>query len=338
MTGPGRLPVVFPPATDERLSSWLARTAPFYAMTVPEFLSELGLPGRDVFDLEWRLSEGEGALIAARTGLSTETLQAMTFGELISEVRMMIRRNRHHCSLCPADVQSRSAALPWVFRCPIHGAHLEDVTGGSLSDILGAGRFAEMEASAKAGATVLEAWAYGIGQPGCGPVEMLALLTARHRRASPPSMNEQPRMSLQTRRDYHEFLTTPIIRQGLTVVVPEYDGVAPVLAKPVRPGLHALAQGSSLQAFALTVGIGRIAEAPVEQAIAVLLKSDADGQGRVQDALRSWPPSLSRRISARLWRAQRDERARQIAEKPRRRRQSHEYRRVQSHEFRSGIS
>ena len=35
MSGPGRLPVVFPPATDERLSSWIARMAPFYAMTVP---------------------------------------------------------------------------------------------------------------------------------------------------------------------------------------------------------------------------------------------------------------------------------------------------------------
>lgn len=338
MTEAGRLPVVFPPATDERLSSWLARTAPFYAMTVPEFLSELGLPGRDVFDLEWRLSEGEGARIAARTGLPAEAVQAMTFGEFIPEARMMIRRNRHLCSLCPADVQSRSAALPWVFRCPVHGTDLRESGGVALSTVLGAGRLAGMEAPAKAGAVLLDAWAHGGGQQGFGPVEMLALLTARHRRASPPYVSEQPRMSLQTRRDYHAFLTTPIIRQALTVVVPEFDAVAPVLAKPVRPGLHSLAQGSPLQVFALTVGIGRIAEDPVARAIDVLLASDAEGQGRVQDALRSWPLLLRRRISARLWRAQRDERERQVAQKPRRRRQSHEYRRVQSHEYRSGIS
>lgn len=338
MTGEGRLPVVFPPKTDERLSSWLARLAPFYAMTVPEFLAELGLPGRDVFDLEWRLSEGEGTLIAARTGLVPDVLQAMTFGELIPEARMMIRRNRSHCPQCPAAVQSKSAALPWVFHCRVHGTDLHDATGGSLSDSLGAGRMAMLEKPLKAGAAVLDAWAHGDARPGLGPVEMLALLTARHRRASPPSVNEQPRMSLQTRRDYHEFLTTPIIRQALTVVVPEYDAVAPVLAKPVRPGLQGLAQGSPLQGFALTVGIGRIAETPVNQAISVLLKSDAEGQGRVQEALSSWPLSSRRRISARLWRAQRDERARQIAEKPRRRRQSHKYRRVQSHKYRSGIS
>ena len=338
MTGRERLPVVLAPERDERLSSWIARMAPFYAMTVPEFLAELGFSGRDVFDLEWRLSEEEGALIAARTGCSIEALQVMTFGDVIPEARMMIRRNWHHCPQCPADVQSKSAALPWVFRCPVHGAELEDVTGGFLSDLLDAGRLAAMEAHAKTGAALLDAWTHGDRQQGFGPVEMLALLTARHRRASPPSVREQPRMSLQTRRDYHEFLTTPIIRQALTVVVPEYDQVAPVLAKPVRPGLHCLAQGSLLQAFALAVGIGRIAETPVDQTISVLLKSDTDGQGRVQDALRSWPLSLRRRISARLWRAQRDERARQIAEKPRRRRQSHKYRRVQSHEFRSRIS
>lgn len=78
-------------------------------------------------------------------------------------------------------------------------------------------------------------------------------------------------MSLAARRDYHEFLTTPIIRQALTVVVPEYDRVAPLLTKPVRPGLHGLAHGSPLQSFALTVGIGRLAEYPVGQAIATLL-------------------------------------------------------------------
>ena len=104
------------------------------------------------------------------------------------------------------------------------------------------------------------------------------------------------------------------------------------------PGLHSLAQGSLLQGFALTTGIGRIAEDPVARAIDVLLASDADGQGRVREALKSWPLSLRRRISARLRRAQRDERDRQIANKPKKRRQSHEYRRVQSHKYRYRIS
>lgn len=338
MIGQGLLPVVFPPEADERLSSWIARMASFYAMTVPEFLAELGLSGRDVFDLEWRLSEGEGARIEARTGLSPQDVQGMTFGELSPEARMMIRRNRYHCPMCPADVQSKSAALAWAFRCPVHGSDYQDTTGETLPVVLGANRMATAKAPAKVGAAVLDAWVQGRGQGGMGPVEILALLTTRHRRASPPSLSEQPRMSLQTRRDYHDFLTTPIIRQALTVVVPEYDEVAPLLAKPVRPGLHALAQGSLLQGFALTVGIGRIVEDPVACAIKVLLASDADGQVRVREALATWPLSLRRRISARLWRAQRDERERQSAAKPRKRHQSHEFRLIQSHEYRSRIS
>jgi len=204
--------------------------------------------------------------------------------------------------------------------------------------MLGDTRMAALGPHANAGSGLLDAWARGTGQGILDAPEILAVLTARHRCASPPALAEQPRMSLQTRRDYHAFLTTPVIRQALTVIVPECDEVAPVLAKPVRPGLHALAQGSLQQGFALTAGIGRIGEDPVARAIDVLLASDADGQGRVREALRSWPLSLRRRISARLWRAQRDERERQIAEKPTRRRQSHEFRRVQSHEYRYRIS
>jgi len=111
-----------------------------------------------------------------------------------------------------------------------------------------------------------------------------------------------------------------------------------VLAKPVRPGLHALAQGSLLQCFALTVGIGRIVEEPVARAIDVLLASDMDGQERVREALRSWPLALRRRISARFWRVERDEKACQTAEKAARQRQSHKYRLIQSQKYRYRIS
>ena len=337
--GQGCLLVVFPPEADERMSSWLSRLASFYAMTVSEFIATLGFPGRDVFDLEWRLSEGEGALLAAKTGVTETALQAMTYSETVPAARIMIaRKNRHHCPSCPADLHRKATALPWTFRCPIHGTDLQDATGVPLWVVLGPSRLAGLQEPAKAGAAALDAWARGAGQGTLGPVEILLFLAARHRRASPPNVSEQPRMSLGTRRDYHDFLTTPIIRQALTVVMPEYDRVAPILTKPVRPGPNALAQGSLLQAFALTVGIGRILEDPVARAIEVLLASDPEGQERIKDALKMWPLSWRRRISARLWRAQRDERNRQIVEKAMRQRQSHKPRRVQSHKYRCRIS
>lgn len=339
MTGQSRLPVVFPPEADERLSSWLARLATFYAMSVPEFVAELGLFGRNVFDLEWRLSEGEGALIAARTGVSEVALQAMTYSEFVPDARIMIARKRRHCCPdCPADVHRKVAALPWTFSCAIHSTDLRDVGAATLPDILGPARFAALQVHAKAGAAVLDSWARGEGQEALGLIEMLFFLTTRHRRASPPNVSEQPRMSLGARRDYHTFLSTPIVRQALTVIVPEYDQVAPVLSKPVRPGQHGLAQGSLLQTFALTIGISRIADDPVTRAIEVLLASDADGQERLRNVLRSWPLSLRRRVSARLWRAERDERDRQIVEKATRWRQSHKLQYAQSHKYRYRIS
>ena len=339
MTGCGRLPVVYAPEADERLSSWIARMAPFYAMTVSEFAAALGLKGHDVFDLEWRLSEGQGALIAARTGLLPEAVQAMTFREFGPQARMMIAwRSRYYCPSCPEEPQRKSTALPWRFHCPVHGVEFRDATGETLSDRFGTDCFKKLEGHAEVGAAHLDAWARSAGPGDLEAPEVLQLLTVRHRRASPPNVCEQPRMSLKDRRDYHDFLTTPIIRQALTVVVPEYDQVAPVLAKPVRPGLHALAQGSLLQCFALAVGAGRIIEDPVKWAISVMLMSDAEGQGRVRQAIDAWPLSLRRSISARFWRAERDERARQPAEKAARQRQSHKLRLIQSHKYRYRIS
>ena len=339
MTGQGCLPIVFPPEIYERLSSWFARMATFYALTVPEFAAELGLSGRDVFDLEWCLSAGEGALIAARTGLSEVSLQAMTYSDYVPDARIMVaRKNRHRCVKCQGDVQRKAIALPWTFRCPVHGVELCDATGATVSNMLGADRFTKLESCTGAGVAVLDAWARGVGQAALGPVEMLACLTARHRRASPPNVSEQPRMSLEARRDYHTFLTTPIVRQALAVIVPEYDQAAPVLTKPVRPGLYGLGQGSLLQTFALTIGISRIAEDPVTRAIEALIASDAGGQERLRDVLKTWPLSLRRRISARLWRAERDEKEREIAKKATRRLQSHNLRYVQSHQYRYKIS
>jgi hypothetical protein len=68
-----------------------------------------------------------------------------------------------------------------------------------------------------------------------------------HRGASPPSLAEQPRLSLQARRANQDFLTRPNAEQGLLVVVPEDDRVASVLAQPVCSGLLSLARGSLLQ-------------------------------------------------------------------------------------------
>ena len=157
---------------------------------------------------------------------------------------------------------------------------------------------------ARRGAARLAAWAENRDPGGDSRIptvpDLLAFLTAPYRRSSPPSLDEQPRLSLEARRANHGFLTQPIARQALLAVAPEYDRIAPALAKPVRRGLDALARGSLLQNYALAVAVARVAENPAELAAAVLAAADAEGQESVRQALRSWPAAARRRIEARL--------------------------------------
>jgi len=196
--------------------------ATFYAMTVLEFLGEFGPLQRGVSDLEWCFLEEEGALIAVRTGVSEVALQVMTYDEFVPGARnMIVRKNRHCCRDCPADVHRKATALPWTFCCATHGTDLHDVGGAALADIWGPVRFDALHSHAKTSADTLNSWARGEGQAALGLIEMLFFVTTRHRLASPPNVSEQPRMSLGARRDYQAFLSTPIIRQALAVVVPE---------------------------------------------------------------------------------------------------------------------
>jgi len=127
-----------------------------------------------------------------------------------------------------------------MFQCPIHSIDFRDVGGAILPDILGSAHLATLQSHAKTGVAVLDSWARGEGQGAFGPVEMLLLLTTRHRRASPPNVSEQPRMSLGARRDYHAFLTTPIIRPVITLTTTATTTVLKVRAARVEAALVAL--------------------------------------------------------------------------------------------------
>jgi hypothetical protein len=108
------------------------------------------------------------------------------------------------------------------------------------------------------------------------------------------------RLSLEARRANHAFLTRPITRQALLVVAPEYNRFAPVLAKPVRPGLDALARGSLLQTYALAVAVARLTENLVAHAATTLAAADAEGEASLRRVLRSWPWATRRRIDTHL--------------------------------------
>lgn len=298
-----QLPVAPRPESDERLSSWLQRLADIYAMPAENFLEYCGLGGRSVAQFERRLGAGEGVLLARRTGMAVEALRSLTFEEIAPDACLMIASSsRYVCPQCSAGLtlHRKAAALPWTFWCPVHRTRFRSAGGRALDTVLPEKLLVALDPCARIGAVRMAAWAEGRDEQIPTLSDLLNFLTTRHRRPSPPSLDEQPRLSLEARRANHEFLTRPIVRQALLVVVPEYDRAAPLLAKPMRPGLFALAQGSLLQNYALAVGVGRLTADPVGHAVTVLLASDPEGEGRIRQALQVWPSALRRRVYVQL--------------------------------------
>jgi len=301
------LPVVPRPAADERLSSWLSRIAGIYGLSASGLLAQLGVAGVSALTLEQGVSAGQGAMLGARTGLDGRAIEAMTYADLAPHARSMIapgaRYSCPQCAVTPA-IGRKDAALPWTFWCSAHGVRLRARDKRPMEAFLPESLLERLDPLARRGAARLAAWAQNrdpAEEAGLPTIpDLLQFLSARYRCASPPSLAEQPRLSLEARRANHGFLTQPIARQALLVVAPEYNRFAPVLAKPVRRGLSALACGSLLQNYALAVAVARLTEDPVEHAAATLAAADAEGGADLRWILRSWPLPTRRRIDARL--------------------------------------
>jgi len=298
------LPAAPRPAAKERLSSWLSRVGAIYGQSAEALLAHFGLAEVSALTLEQGLSAAQRASIAARAGLSAQTIDGMTFAAITPHARFLIAPSaRYFCPRCaetPA-VGRKDAALPWTFWCSAHDVRLQARDRRPLQSFLPETVLDRLDPLAELGAARLAAWAEGRGGQDMPAVpDLLQFLTTPYRRPSPPSLAEQPRLSLEARRANHAFLTWPIARQALLMVVPEYNRFAPVLAKPVRPGLAAVARGSLLQNYALAVGVARLGENSVEHAAAALAAADTEGETGLRRVLRSWPLATRRRIDARL--------------------------------------
>lgn len=310
------LPVAPRPADDERLSSWLGRIARVYGLSANALLLHFGLATSTALTLEKGLSAGQGALIAARVGLSESVIEAMTFSTVTSHVQFMIAPTaRYFCPRCAEtpEIGRKAAALPWTFWCSAHGVRLWGREQRAMEELLPASILERLDPLARRGATRLAAWAENrdplSGSRSPTVPDLLLFLTIPYRRSSPPSLDEQPRLSLEARRANHGFLTQPITRQGLLVVAPEYNRFAPVFTKPVRLGLDALARGSLLQNYALAIAVARMTENPVEHAAKLLAAADGEGELRLRQVLQTWHWTFRRRIDTVIRRAKEAETA-----------------------------
>ena len=113
---------------------------------------------------------------------------------------------RYFCPQCaetPA-IGRKDAALPWTFWCSVHGVRLMGAGSRPMESVLPGSVLERLDPPARRGAARLAAWAQGrdpAGETGAPTVpDLLHFLSAPYRRSSPPSLAEQPRLSLEARR------------------------------------------------------------------------------------------------------------------------------------------
>ncbi len=186
MAGEGRaLPVAPRPCPDERLSSWLARLADLYQVSLEELQEHVGW-ARPAAALDFEPGGTDLARIGQATAMPIERLLAMTFATAPPRVRALTRRaDRYVCPECCAGEgpppRLKAWAFAFAFWCPRHGRPLAG------SERNGA-RVLGDEAAARRGAALIGAWAEGreSGPPGVGAD--FSLLLSPYREPAPPAL------------------------------------------------------------------------------------------------------------------------------------------------------
>lgn len=127
MTHIRRLPLHVSPLPGEALDSWLEALAHRHGATWGELLRAVGLthPARPASNLAAALRPDEAESVAAATGTSVETVEAMTLGKSGLDERWLWTRGRgsRYCPDCLAETGGRwllEWRLDWSFACLTH--------------------------------------------------------------------------------------------------------------------------------------------------------------------------------------------------------------------------
>ena len=290
MAGEGRpLPVAPRPCPDERLSSWLARLADLYQVSLEELQEHVGW-ARPAAALDFEPSGADLARIAQATAMPIDRLLDMTFATAPPRVRALARRgDQNVCLACGAlerpPARLRAWAFAFAFWCPQHGQPLVG------SERNGA-RVLGDEAAARRGAALIGAWAEGRDTGPLGVAAAFSLLLSPCREPTPPAPWELARLSRAERESRPEVLSRACRRPGLAVVVPEFAAAAPVSDWRAPEDPLDLRDAAFAERYAAAIGIARVLRDPVTAAARVLAAADAFGRRAVLRATASWPISL----------------------------------------------
>ena len=262
MRGEGRapLPIVPPPLAEERLSSWLERVADVYFVSLDELQAHVGW-ARPALELEREPALNDVECIAAATSSSVERLFAMTFHDLPSRYRNLLRwKAGEICPACSQGMQRPPRLKAWSFAfsfwCERHRQPLfsRDTRGVSaLGDYWAARR----------GGAILNRWGMGKGADGVPVEPALSLLLSPIRKASPAAPWELARLSLPQQHE-PSFRSKRFRRPALTIVVPEFVVAVPIYDQQLPPDIAQLSYAPFAERYALAIGVARLLNDPAD--------------------------------------------------------------------------
>lgn len=312
MAGQGRaaLPVVPPPVPDERLSSWLARIADRYLVTVEELQAHVGWAA-PLLELELRPGGADVERIAQATSFPASRIVAMTFAVMPERYLSLLRLDgRDICPACTPGLarppQLKSWAFAFGFWCERHRRPLFG------TDRLGLGVLGD-EAAARFGARRLAEWARG-GDDGAMSVgAAVSLLLSSRSAPSPPAPWELACLSpVERQRDAHR-LSRRCRRPVLSLVVPEFDIAVPVCDQRVPTDMADLASAPWAVRYAVAIALARLMKDTAATRSRILAGCDPAARRRVTEQLARWPWTYQRDIRTPLRGRPRQSRKRETA-------------------------
>lgn len=288
--GQGRepLPVVPPPLADERLSSWIARSADVYRVSPEEFQTHVGW-ARAAIELDVDPDPGDLARMAYGMHTSVDQLLAMTFHADPPRYRSLLRLNgRETCSACSDSLARAPRLRAWAFTfsfwCDRHHRLLQS------SDMRGASLLGD-EASAYRGAELLRRWAMGEDGGAVSVHSALLLLLSSLRRPAPPAPWELARLP-PCRQGDPALRSRGFTQQVLSSVVPEFDLAVPIYDRCNPSRIADLPMARRAERYALAIGVARLLKNPINTAVHVLSASEEPCRAKLMAQLDSWPVTL----------------------------------------------
>jgi TniQ len=228
-----QLPVVLAPVPDELLSSWIARHAAFYGVSLRAMLRHADPDARSLRAVGDHLTDEQGSLLAHIFRRETVDIRRMTFANISSSARRLVAAEPiQMCSTCAtknADVGAkelimRSWRQAWRITCPVCRSHLSAEGQGSAANSGDGPTSLVPWEEALRGERLLDDYAERGIQTWATPIDLLRLLLIRR--------NPKPI-------DPEHWIETPKV---LDLVVPGFDrlvaaigATVPPASKPVLP-------------------------------------------------------------------------------------------------------